>query len=312
MTAVNQVGNALTSSTGTGAFVGSVLPTIASPIIDQINASVGVVNLDLRANSSSVNYLQIANAATGDPVAIVTLGNDANVSMQFGCQGTGQYQFYTSATTNQVLYATGTSFQHNSIFNFPATSASQTYTFPDQTGTVILSAGTQSIGNGLTLTTPNIGAATATSINFGGSSLSTYTAKTAFHLAAEFTFATPGDLSVVYSNKACFYSVVGNLVTVNMYVTGTPTYTTASGNAQISGLPFSAAAGQVIFSNCYIACTGYPATTTYPVLVLNGGSATGTIYGAGTAATGGVVAFTIANFPTGVTFEFAINFSYFI
>lgn len=162
--------------TGSGGIVLTTSPTISSPIIDQINASAGVVNLDLRANASAVNYLQIANAATGDPVALVTLGSDTNVSMQFGCQGTGQYQFYTNATTNQVFFGTGTAFAHGTNFNFPATSATRTYTWPDANGTVTL-LGNTSTGSGSvvlatspTLVTPVLGAASATSIAFTSTS----------------------------------------------------------------------------------------------------------------------------------------------
>lgn len=54
------------------------------------------------------------------------------------------------------------------------------------------------------------------------------------------TFATPGDLNVVYSTRTGLYSKVGDLVWVNFTViTSTFTHTTAAGNLQVTGLPFT-------------------------------------------------------------------------
>lgn len=56
------------------------------------------------------------------------------------------------------------------------------------------------------------------------------------------SFATPGDLSVSYSNQVGSYSRNGNMVTYNFGIAFTPTYTTSSGILTVS-LPFTAAAG---------------------------------------------------------------------
>jgi len=56
-----------------------------------------------------------------------------------------------------------------------------------------------------------------------------------------YTYATAGDLSVAYSTQLGSYTKVGNLVTLSgRIVTTTHTYTTASGNMRITGLPFAA------------------------------------------------------------------------
>lgn len=112
-----------------------------------------------------------------------------------------------------------------------------------------------------TLVTPALGAATATSINFGGSTLSTYTASTAW--TPVFTFSTPGDLSVSYAVQTGTYVVIGALVYVTFILSFTPTYTTASGNATITGLPFSGA--DVGFGTTYISSATFPAGSTYIV-----------------------------------------------
>jgi len=50
------------------------------------------------------------------------------------------------------------------------------------------------------------------------------------------TFATPGDLTVAYAAQTGSYSIVGNLLYVNVSVTFTPTYTTASGVFLVNNL----------------------------------------------------------------------------
>lgn len=57
------------------------------------------------------------------------------------------------------------------------------------------------------------------------------------------TFATPGDLNVAYSIQVGTYTKIGRVVIVQYRITTTTfTHTTASGNAQITGLPFAALA----------------------------------------------------------------------
>lgn len=58
------------------------------------------------------------------------------------------------------------------------------------------------------------------------------------------TFATPGDLSVVYSGQTGRYCKIGNRVVVTFSITTTTfTHTTASGECRITGLPFTSAGG---------------------------------------------------------------------
>jgi hypothetical protein len=55
------------------------------------------------------------------------------------------------------------------------------------------------------------------------------------------TFATPGNLSVTYSAQTMNYTKIGNAVTfVARIATSAFTHTTASGNFQFTGLPFTA------------------------------------------------------------------------
>lgn len=57
-----------------------------------------------------------------------------------------------------------------------------------------------------------------------------------------FTCDTPGNLTIVYTTQAGFYTKIGRLVMAQFtIITSTFTHTTASGNVKITGLPFSSA-----------------------------------------------------------------------
>lgn len=138
MTTINQVGVGLSGASGTGAFVGSTSPTITTPKIGQINDASGNVNLLLSSIGSAVNYLNIFNNATGASPTLNALGSDTNVGLTFAAKGTGPFLLQTTALTNQFTFYTGTALAHQTIFNFPATTASQTVTFPDASGTIAI------------------------------------------------------------------------------------------------------------------------------------------------------------------------------
>lgn len=91
--------------------------------------------------------------------------------------------------------------------------------------------------NSPTMVSPTLGAALATSINFGDSSLETY--KYAPTFIPTITFDTPGDLIVSYNSQTGYYSQIGSIILVNIGINCSLTFTTASGNVQIGGLPFT-------------------------------------------------------------------------
>lgn len=129
-------------------------------------------------------------------------------------------------------------------------------------GSTTTGAGAIVLANTPTLITPVLGAATATSINFGGSSLSTYTTGGTF--TPVFNLSTAGDLSVTYTLQNGYYSVIGNIITVVVSMSFTPTYTTASGSAYISGLPFVVGTAPA-FGSVSLSPVTFPAGTTYVV-----------------------------------------------
>jgi hypothetical protein len=84
----NQIDVGLSGQTGTGSFVGSTSPTITTPVIAQINDASGNIELSLSATASAVNYLSVANAATGTAPNISAMGSDTDVALNFIGKGT--------------------------------------------------------------------------------------------------------------------------------------------------------------------------------------------------------------------------------
>lgn len=94
------------------------------------------------------------------------------------------------------------------------------------------------VGNG-TAWVAESGATARTSLGLGTAAVQNYQEGT---WTPALTFATPGDLSVVYTIRDGTFTKVGRLVTATFNVaTSTFTHTTASGNLQLTGLPFAAA-----------------------------------------------------------------------
>jgi cytoskeletal protein CcmA (bactofilin family) len=124
------------------------------------------------------------------------------------------------------------------------------------------------------------------------------------------TFATPGNLNVVYSVRIGQYTKIGDTVYVNLRVTtSTFTHTTASGNSTVSGLPFTALAvtsgryaltlaymAGAIFSANNILCGAYMTQNTSQVN-----------FDASNFAAGTISTITAANHATGTTQDWQIS-----
>lgn len=128
-----------------------------------------------------------------------------------------------------------------------------------------------------------------------------------------FSFVTPGDLSVSYTLQDGFYVRIGRLVTVGIVLLFTPTHTTASGNAFISGLPFTSKSGSTV--NIYapiglFSSVTFPASNTYLTILLGQNSAAFGLrsYGSGSSST----PWSVTQFATGQSRNIQMSFSYFI
>jgi hypothetical protein len=82
------------------------------------------------------------------------------------------------------------------------------------------------------------------------------------------TFATPGDLNVVYSTRIGRYSVIGDKCYISGRInTTTFTFTTAASFLEITGLPFTSAASGVA-ANMFVGMSGWTKAN-YTTIALN-------------------------------------------
>ena len=161
-----------------------------------------------------------------------------------------------------------------------------------------------------TLITPVLGAATATSVNFGGSTLSNYVSETSW--TPVFTFGTPGDLSVSYATQTGIYTRIGSIVFYKFSLVCTPTFTTSSGNLKITGLPVTVL---TTLANCpniaSLECGfTFPAGTTSPLFIPGPNTTVLTLYGQGSATN--LIAFAATSVATGVQITFDGSGFYFV
>lgn len=177
-----------------------------------------------------------------------------------------------------------------------ATNNSVNTSLAGQTGTGVFVGATSP-----TLVTPVLGAATATSINFGGGALSSFIPTTVF--TPTVTFATPGDLSVAYVARVCSYTKIGNLVFVSIFIQFTPTYTTSAGNFIIADMPVAGTAVECGLSpyNNSVSVT-YPAGTTFFAIIPQADT-TALVRGMGSATASAI--WTVTELPTALTHTIA-------
>ena len=83
------------------------------------------------------------------------------------------------------------------------------------------------------------GLVTGSGVNLGDTTLSDYEEGT---WTPAFTFATVGDLVLVYTSQVGTFTRTGNRVDVTVSIAVTPTYSTSSGAARITGFPTASAA----------------------------------------------------------------------
>lgn len=222
----------------------------------------GLNTLELVNVPSAVNWVKISNQQTNFPPEIQVEGSDTNIGLNLRAKGAAGIQFLSEQASNQYVFYSGTSYQHDTNFNFPTTAATQTVTFPDLTGTVALSGAGQSVSFGsLSLTTPlgiSSGGTNASTIGASGtlsqSDGAKYTFTTATYpstatatgtilradgtnwLASTSTFAdTYAASSLLYSNGANTVTglATANSATLVTNATGVPSWTSSMTNGQV-------------------------------------------------------------------------------
>lgn len=144
MSTNNAVNVPLSGSTGTVNFVGSTSPTIATPVIAQINDALGNPIFAMVGGAGVVNYIEVLAGTTGQGPLLAAVGTDADINLRLYSKGTGTISLNTTATTPFVINS-GTTMSQVSNFAFPNAATANTYTFPDATGTVQLTGATSLI-----------------------------------------------------------------------------------------------------------------------------------------------------------------------
>ncbi len=107
--------------TGTNAPVLGTAPTISQPLINQINdQSNNLKVMAFTGVASAVNYIDAANAATGNGVSIAALGTDSNIGLNLNSKGTSNVSMFSNGAL--AFYATNPA----SAVNFFGVSGSAT------------------------------------------------------------------------------------------------------------------------------------------------------------------------------------------
>jgi hypothetical protein len=205
--------NFLTGYTSTATAAGTTTLTVASTQT-RIFTGTTTQNCDMPAVSTLAlgTTYRITNLSTG----VVTVRSSGGNTIQ-AMQSNSTLILMSNATS-------GTSASVWYVINYGCAAS-------DQTGSGSLVRATSP-----TLVTPTLGVASATSINFGQDAFNYYDEGTWTPVA---TFSTPGDVSVAYTTQTGTYTRMGNVVIITMTLTFTPTFTTAAGSLDVSGLPFT-------------------------------------------------------------------------
>ncbi len=222
--------------------------------------------------------------------------NIVNVGLS-GSTGTGNFVGSTSPTlvTPTLGVATATTV-NNYTLTTPATAATLT----------IANNKTITINNSVTFTGTD-----SSSIAFGaGGTLAYNPGYTSWTPVV--TFTTPGDLSVAYATQVGGYELVGNIYVINFNLVFTPTFTTASGNLTITGLPAASnsTTGNIAVGNCYTSGMTWPASYTSLALQITAGSQLIGLVASKTAAS--ATNFAATNFTTNVAATIIGTISYLI
>lgn len=241
-TGVSNSTNTLTI--GATSYINQDVRTTASPIFANINDSNNNKILGLITIASAVNSLTITNNATGNAPALAVTGSDTNIGMSLSTQGTGQYNIYTKATSNQFIFNTGSSLTDISTFTFNSTNTTypgSNYTFPNASGTLCMdtsssgsistsppvsSASTLALGTAYQNTAGydviltiyiSVSAATTASILLGVGSTSTPTQQT---IVSSLTLAAINIISVPIYLPNNYYALLSTSGTITASISG--------------------------------------------------------------------------------------------
>lgn len=250
------------TTTGTGLLVLATSPIISNPTITDANGNNQII---FSSVANATNYLNFTNSssATG-PVYFTAQGASSSIGIDFFTKGGDGFLFSTASGTPFKIQS-GTNYQHTTSFVMADTAEIQTYTFPDVSGTFVITPGSTSI---TTLGTIGTGTwnATAIGIAYGGTGLTSLGTGVQTALGTNTTgtgglvrTSSPTITSPVIatsvldtnSNNLLAFTATSNAVNYFTYTnssTGTNPIFSATGSDTNVGLIFSAqAAGGFVF-----------------------------------------------------------------
>lgn len=221
-------------------------------------------------------------------------------------QNVGRIRFFVSGAVSSGIIPGGFQIRTTNLSGVETTAVTV-----DQAQVMSLANPLPAGSGGTGITSLGTGVATALGQNVNGTGAIPLIATGSFTPA--FTFATPGDQSIGYTGTPIgYYTRIGNQVTVQIQIVVTATYTTASGNALITGLPFASNANNRsagVWSQKSTAMT-YPGTSTQIFPYIDVSTTTINMYSIGSGS--GFVSLGVAEFPTTVSRVVYFNITYFV
>ena len=94
-----------------------------------------ILNL-VSMGASSVNYLQIQNSISGNPILVTPEGSNTDIQLLLMGKNLGIIGLKTLGSTPALVLTTGTTYQHTTNLNFPDTANTLDVTFQDTNGTL--------------------------------------------------------------------------------------------------------------------------------------------------------------------------------
>jgi hypothetical protein len=162
-TTSSELAGVISDETGSGALVFGTSPTIATPVIAQINDANGNSTLRLTGITSATDYLEIKNGiGVGSPLHVLAEGASTNIGVHLQPKGSGLFTISDGTDFNKGIRFRSSSSAASAVTLIDAVStAGRVVTLPDATDTLVGRATTDTLTNKTltspTLTTPILG-----------------------------------------------------------------------------------------------------------------------------------------------------------
>ena len=166
-TTSSELAGVISDETGSGALVFGTSPTIATPVIAQINDANGNATLRLTGITSATDYLEIKNGiGVGSPLHVLAEGASTNIGVHLQPKGSGLFTISDGTDFNKGIRFRSSSSAASAVTLIDAVStAGRVVTLPDATDTLVGRATTDTLTNKTltspTLTTPILGTPTS-------------------------------------------------------------------------------------------------------------------------------------------------------